>query len=168
MLSQTLIYYWQEIFLLSVWSQTVKPCFNNTIAVYELIRTIECVVNQFEYTMTWFCFCFVHSLARCYCCVCVCFSVYGGDGLKMDVQGHGVQKFLTMSRGGGISYVDGLGVILGRVLNTPLIWLNIYFHDITKIWGDPKLNKIRTNFSKHNNAKQLILPKTLQPIWKFL
>lgn len=100
--------------------------------------------------------------------VCVCFSVYGGDGLKMDVQVHGVQKFLTMSRGGRISYVNELGVMLDRVLNTSLIWLNIYFHDITKIWGDPKLNKIRTNFSKHNNAKQLILPKTLQPIWKFL
>ena len=66
--------------------------------------------------------------------VCVCFSVYGGgDGLKMDVQGHGMQKFLTMSRGGRISYVDELGVMLDRVLNTPLIWLNIYFHDITKI-----------------------------------
>ena len=51
----------------------------------------------------------------------------------MDVQGHGVQKFLTMSWGGRISYVDELGVMLDRVLNTPLIWLNIYFHDITKI-----------------------------------
>ena len=100
-------------------------------------------------------------------CVCVLVCM-GGDGLKMDVQGHGMQKFLTMSRGGRISYVDELGVMLDRVLNTPLIWLNIYFYDVTKIWGDPKLNKIRTNFSKHNNAKQLIPPKTLQPIWKSL
>ena len=51
----------------------------------------------------------------------------------MDVQGHGVQKFPKMSRGGRISYIDGLGVMLDRVLNTPLIWLNIYFYDVTKI-----------------------------------
>ena len=59
MLNQTLIYYWQEIFLLT-------PSFNDTIEFF-VAKSNKITRGQWR---AWFCFCFnfVWSYARCSCC----------------------------------------------------------------------------------------------------
>ena len=64
MLSQTLMYYWQEIFLLTLTSQWSIPL--HCLWAKSNNRTRD----QFEYDVTWFCFCFdfVRSHVRCGFC----------------------------------------------------------------------------------------------------
>ena len=67
------IYYWQEIFLLPLTSdsETILILWWYQWLVYGLNQTIEHVVNL---NVTWPCFCFdfVHSHAQCGCCSIVC------------------------------------------------------------------------------------------------
>ena len=96
--SQTVIYYWQGIFLLILVSDSEAIVF--MIPLHCLwAKSNNRTPDQFECDMTWFYFCFdfVRSHARCAFCSIVCWREWGVC-LKLDVQGQG---------GGTILDVDG-------------------------------------------------------------
>ena len=80
MQSQTLIFYWQEIFLLTLVSQWSHPLAIPLHCLWtKLNNRTRC---QFECDVTWFCFCFdfVCTHARCGCCSKVCWREWGREG----------------------------------------------------------------------------------------
>ena len=96
MLSQTLIYHWQEIFLLILVSDS-EASFRYHCIVCGLNRTIERVISL---NVTWIGFVFVRSHARCGCCSIVCWRE--GVRLKLNVHGQGGRKILdVVGQGGG-------------------------------------------------------------------
>ena len=73
MLSQTLIYYWQEIFTFTLTSDSEAILYRYNCIVCGINRTIERVVN---FNVTWLSFVFVLILfvhnTRCGCCSIAC------------------------------------------------------------------------------------------------
>ena len=100
MLSQRLIYYWQEIYLFGFsirqWSHPLMIPLRCLWA-----KSNSRMHGQFECNMTWFCFCFdfVCSHTRCGCCSIVCWRGWvrrRGVRLNLDVQCEGGGKVLDV------------------------------------------------------------------------
>ena len=80
MLSQKLIYYWQEIFFLTLTLDSEAILWLYHCIVCEVNQTVERVINlNVTWLLTWFCFRFnfvrPHTLCGCCSTVCLCSSV---------------------------------------------------------------------------------------------
>ena len=103
MLSQTQIYYWQEIFLFTLVSNSESILSWYHFIVCELNRTIECVVNL---NVMWLGFVFIfnsfiHMMVQLLFHSLLERVTGGGVCLKLDVQGQGGGTILNVDRQAG-------------------------------------------------------------------